>query len=67
MRKPKNRMAEVETQEQVPDHISSPVSAGGECPVCKNTAAIVSERMASNRVIRQYRCEKCDVFFTREE
>jgi len=65
MKKPNNRIAVVETQEQAPEP-SGVIATGSQCPVCGKTVPIVSERVASNRVIRQYRCEKCNVFFTRE-
>ena len=65
MKSVKNRMAAVETQEEVLDPVTHKKGSESQCSKCGSDAALVSERVSNNRVIRQYRCEKCDVFFTR--
>ena len=65
MKKPKNRMAAVETLEPAPE-VERSVHCGVRCPKCGGEAGIISERMQDNRVIRKRKCEKCQVFFTSE-
>lgn len=36
----------------------------GQCPKCGQAMAVVTERIVSNGIVRQYRCPKCNKFVT---
>lgn len=68
----KNRMARVEVQGD-----GDAAAPGGpvvatetgpdKCDKCGRQMALVTERPANNRIIRQYRCPECGGLVTREE
>lgn len=69
MKRVMNRMAEVETREPAQEDVETPAPEKrkeGHCPKCGKSAGLISERRQNNRVLRQYRCEPCDIFFTSE-
>jgi len=62
MRKPKNRMAVVETRDPVQPSVIK--RKPGQCPKCGGDAPVVSELMANNAVRRRRVCSKCGESFT---
>lgn len=69
----KNRMARVEVQGDgdaaAPGGPVAAVAESGpdKCDKCGSQMALVTERLANNRIIRQYRCPECGGLVTREE
>jgi len=65
MKRPKNRMAEVEMPEDAPAR--PVVRTKKQCPLCGTVGLVISEMRRNNRIIRERRCEKCNTRWTGEE
>lgn len=66
MKKPRNRMAAVETMEQEPEQVVRPAGRRNQaqCPTCGAIGAVISEIMLSNRLVKMRFCEDCQKNYT---
>jgi transposase len=70
MKRPRNRMAKVETMETEERFESVPViepetkRTPDRCPACNAIAPVLVERIRNDRIIRRRQCSQCGVQFT---